>query len=160
MTFVHDWERGEKPAPFEHRGATFEAPRGWKEESVLFLTAPGPRPAPNVAVQRVSVSGDETLDTFAAKKIAELSALLAGFEIEDSRETTVAGVRAIALRVTWEDLEGPMIQRHVFLKVSDGVFLVSGTSMAVHEPKLQPFFDHVVGTFRLTGTTARPSAAK
>jgi hypothetical protein len=136
---------------YEHRGASVEVPREWQEESVLFLSAPGERPQPNLSVVRVSCPQAETLETLTAKKMAELAQTLEGIEIEETRETSVGGHRAISVKVGWEELEGRMVQRHVLIRAADSVYHLTGTASAANAERLQAVFDRVVQTLRLSG---------
>jgi hypothetical protein len=144
------WSEPARGVRIELRGASLEAPKEWEEESVLFLHAPGPRPQPNLTLTRVSLKPGETLDTYAAKKVAELAGFLAGVHIQDQRETVAAGQRAIAIRARWEALEGPMVQRLVLVGQGDGAFVLTGTALSSRASLLDPAFDAAVASLRLT----------
>ena len=138
------------PSRYELRGATIDAPRDWAEESVLTLTSPGPHPPPKLSLVRVSVSVDTTLELFAARRVAELSKVLGGLQIAESRELLMGGHRAMQLRLFWEELEGRVNQRLVLTRAEGAVFVLSINWLEEQAAIAQSVFDSAVASFRFS----------
>lgn len=136
-------------ARYELRGATLDAPRDWAEECVLTIVAPGPGLQPKIALVRVKVSADTTLELFAARKVADLSTLLAGLQIAESKDVVLGGQRAMQLRLFWEQPEGRVHQRLVVTRAQDAMFVLSMSCLEEQMARAQPVFDSVAASFRL-----------
>lgn len=131
------------------RGASFEAPSNWEEETVLVFRAPGELPQPTVSVSRIQPPrGGSTLETMLAQRIAVLSRLLAGVEVEETRETTTSVGRGVSVRFTFEELEGTFVQRMTLVDAADAVYVLVGRSTTDRAMEMNAIFDHLTATFR------------
>lgn len=131
------------------RGASFEAPSTWEEEAVLVFRAPGELPRPTVSVSRSKADqGGASLETMMAQRIAALSRILAGVEVEETRETTTLLGRAVGVRFTFEELEGTFVQRMTLVQGADAVYVLIGRSMIGQAMEMNAVFDHLSATFR------------
>lgn len=140
--------RGSNVTRYEFRGASIDAPRDWVEESVLSIAAPGPRPQPTVTLVRSTVPEDTTIELFAGQRIAELSRIVAGLQVEESREIVFGGQRGMSLRFFWEELPGRVIQRLVFGRFDDAMYVLAMNCFADQVEKIQPTFESIATSFR------------
>ena len=114
------------------------------------VQAPGTKPQPVLTLVRTSVAPDVTLETFVGQRVAELAKIVAGLEVEQMRETTASGLRAIALRQSWDEPEGRIIQRLLFVRVGDSMFLLTGTALDKQYDRLHPVFEHAAANLKVS----------
>ena len=134
---------------YEFRGAMLTAPRDWTEESLLSISAPGAKPQPTVTLVRLTVPVDMTLELFAARRVADLSTMVASLRVEESRDTVFGGQRGIQLRLFWEELEGRVFQRLLITRWQDAMFVLSLNCFEAQVPRAQTIFEGVIASFKL-----------
>lgn len=141
---------------YDFRGALLEAPPDWTEESVLALSAPGPKPQPVVSLVRTQVAPDQSLELFAAKRIADLSKAVTGLKIEETRETTFGGQRGMLLRMSWQEPAGQLEQRLLFTRFGTVMYLLAMSCISDQLAKTSAAFDSIAASFRVAPPPGRP----
>ena len=134
---------------YEFRGATLDAPRDWTEDSMFSVSAPGPRPQPMITLVRTTVPVDMTLELFAARRVADLSKIVAQLQVVESKEVTFGGQRGMQLRLFWEELEGRVFQRLVVTRSQDAMFVLSLNCFEAQLSRAQPVFESAMASFKL-----------
>jgi hypothetical protein len=100
-------------ARYDHDGISFEAPDDWTDRTMLAVVAPAPpgtKNAPNMIMTQERMREGDTLRTHADRQLMELAKQLNGFEILDSRDTTVCGLPAITMNFAWGSPMGNLVQ--------------------------------------------------
>lgn len=141
--------RSQTFAQYEFRGTTLEVPPDWTEESVLALSAPGPKPQPVVSLVRSQVAPDLSLELFAAKRIGDLSKAVTGLKVEETRETTFGGQRGMLLRLSWQEPAGQLEQRLLFTRFGPTMYVLAMSCIAEQTAKVSATFDAVAASFRV-----------
>lgn len=137
---------------YENRDVSFDVPRHWEDRTMVAFAAP-PRPgqttAPNVVMTRDTLSGEETIASYADKQLAELSKRLEGFELVSREERTIGGQPGIELSFTWRASTGELVQRLAMaLGRRRTVFCFNATAAKVDADQMNPLFDRILGTIR------------
>lgn len=104
---------------------------------------------------RTAVAADVTLELFASRKVAEVSAAVGELQVEETRETGLGGQRGIGLRIRFEDDGARFVQRMVLTMVGGEdrtgiVYMLAGFAMESQAAKLHAAFDNVMQSFRLS----------
>lgn len=136
-------------ARYDFRGAVLEVPAEWTEESVIALTAPGPKPQPVVSLVRSQVGPDQTLELFAAKRIADLSRVVTGLKVEESCEATFGGQRGMLLRLSWQEPAGQLEQRLLFSRFGTAMYVLAMSCIVDQVAKSSATFDAIAASFRV-----------
>ncbi len=142
-------------AVIEFRGATFESPASWEQESLLGFSPGGPPPRPTLTLSRVTDPGDEALDSLLAKRVAGVSSELAAVEILDASHVPLAGGQSASARLSFEELEGRYTLRMLLVKTAGKVYALTGQALMSRAHELDAAFDHVAGSLR-TSAAPRP----
>lgn len=115
---------------------------------MLAFRAPGEQPSPSVSVSRLRSTVGATLESMMAQRIAAFSRLLAGVEVEETREMTTPLGPAVGVRFTFEELEGTFVQRMTLVQGADAVYVLIGRSPVDRAMQMSAVFDHLSATFR------------
>jgi hypothetical protein len=90
--------------PFDQNGVFFIPPRDWVDRTMIAFSAPAPagtKNAPNVVMTHEWMRDADSLRVHAERQLMELGRQLQGFDILESRETTLGGLEAIRMRFGW-----------------------------------------------------------
>lgn len=131
----------------------FEVPSTWIEDSVVSVAAPGPAPRATLTLNRMSAAPDENLDTTVMRRLAESSPVFP-LEVVSTHQTHAAGHWGMEVVVTLptEDPADLILQRMVFLRTQDAVWVVSGSSTKKQGRAALVFMDSALATLQLPNT--------
>jgi hypothetical protein len=149
-------------ATHQHKGMTFDLPDRWVDRTVVAFSAP-PQPdipkehLPNVVMTREALAEGDTLRTHADKTLLEMAKQLDGFDILESRETLLAGLRAVHIRFKWTSSFGELEQAMTMCEAppepdDTGRFatLITTSAHAKVAAQARPVFEQVLSSFRFT----------
>ena len=130
------------------RGASFQAPPGWRDDTVLSFRAPGEQPQPTVSVSRVHRAEGTPLEMVLTERVAILSRLLSRLVVSETTETRTAVGRAIGVRFTFAEDKETFVQRMSFVEGAGSLYVLVGRSLTSQAMQMDAVFDHLTSTFR------------
>ena len=152
----------------QHKGMTFDLPDRWVDRTVVAFSAPPQADVPkehlpNVVMTREALAEGDTLRTHADKTLLEMAKQLDGFDILESRETVLAGLRAVHIRFKWTSSFGDLEQGMTMCESppepeDSGRFatLITTSAHAKVAAQAQPVFEQVLSSFRFTDRGGLP----
>ena len=149
----------------QHKNMAFDLPDRWVDRTVVAFSAPAqpdiPKEhLPNVVMTREALAEGDTLRTHADKTLLEMAKQLDGFDILESRETVLGGLRAVHIRFKWISSFGELEQGMTMCESppepdDTGRFatLVTTSAHAKVAAQAKPVFEQVLGSFRFSRPT-------
>lgn len=142
---------------YQHKGMSFEAPDGWIDRTVLAFAAPGDdreKHQPNVVMTREDLAEGDTLRTHADRTLLEMAKTLEGFDILESRETLLGGLRAVHIRFKWKSNAGDLEQGMTLCEappvpgeLGRYATIVTTTAHAKEIAQARPVFERLLASF-------------
>jgi hypothetical protein len=129
------------------REGSFEAPATWTEDATVTFAAPGPAPRTTLSFKRLEGADAEasSLTMLVVKRVAAFASVLAALEVKASGDVRIPfpGGRATEARLTFDELEGPMVLRLMAVELGSRRFMLVGRALALHDAQLNAAFDLV-----------------
>ena len=128
------------------RGLRFVAPAGWRDDTLVTLTAPGA--AMNLTVSQDTLPGSQTVEAYArAQEAAVASQRLAGYRAIAPHTVRIGSVDAVVCERELNDARGqPLVQRQAFVVVGTTVAIVTATARAADKVAASAALDRVVAS--------------
>ncbi|MBS1797606.1 MAG: DcrB-related protein [Acidobacteria bacterium] len=130
----------------QHNEFSTEIPATWEDRTMITLIAPfGPGEfASNIVVTRHPVGPADSLEDFVAAQLDALRQSLPGFELLDTRRTTIDNRPASQQLHRFQSDQGFIQQVQTFVLARQTVYIITGSStVADFEKHLQAFRDVV-----------------
>jgi hypothetical protein len=128
------------------RGLRFVAPAGWRDDTLVTLTAPGA--AMNLTVSQDTLPGSQTVEAYArAQEAAVASQRLAGYRAIAPHTVRIGSVDAVVCERELKDARGQsLVQRQAFVVVGAAVAIVTATARAADQVAAGAALDSVVAS--------------
>ena len=140
----------------------FEPPPGWTGMLVAFA-APGPAPAPYLAIAREPMRPDDTLRTHATRKIVNLTRQARGFDLLENHPIEIHGRAAVFFRAALvrngQRFEEMTILLEPVSEADRAVTIFSVTARADRALGARQALDALVRTVRLDASRAFRASA-
>jgi hypothetical protein len=148
---------------------SFDVPEGWTDRTILAFAAPSDDPKdhqPNVVMTREDLAEGDTVRTHADRTLLDMAKNLEGFDILESRETTLGGLRAVHLRFKWKSNAGELEQGMTLCEGppqpgDKGRFatIITTTAQDKALAEVRPYFDRLLSSFQFARAGGPPPGA-
>jgi hypothetical protein len=143
----------------QDKDAAFDTPADWVDRTIVAYSAPaddtGREAAPNFVMTREPMRDADSLRGHADRQLLELGRHLKGFDLLESKETTLGGAPAIYMHYTWMGHAGRLdqsvtiVERPAPYRAETRVAVsFTTTSKAEDAEKMKPVFAEMLKTVR------------
>ncbi|WP_218030235.1 DcrB-related protein [Acetobacter nitrogenifigens] len=148
---------GERPMSLQ--GMTITCPEGWRDASMLIVSASAPSPSgltPNLVITRETLSDSlpedriERLHEFVDRQIDQMETALADFREVSLRRATSARL-TVELTIAWTSGGVPVTQSITYAYAGEKTVVIStATASQDHFSEIEPQFTKILQSFRIT----------
>jgi hypothetical protein len=109
--------------------AQFDIGEGWEDQSIIGFSSPGAAPKSGLVVTKQRLAAGEKVDDVIDKHLRSTSQKLRRFELLESKERTVGGIKAREARFTFSHDGAALYERQVFVQLGDLVWVLTASAI-------------------------------